>query len=178
MLCSAFFVAYILAAYCRGNHLLGSEVGISYAVVATLITILILRALSQSPLPTFRLVFLALFAIPVSLAFAFPTYLNSDVQHFVNKQTTDRNARGELATLFASDSAFRNLGVSTTHLKVVNVEIHGTVPTKPDLDRLRSQVLDQCQFVDHCFVHWRIHVRDESKTYTGLDDEPFETASE
>lgn len=83
----------------------------------------------------------------------------------------------ELATLFANDSTFREIGVSTTHLKVVNVEIHGSVPTKSDLERLRSQVLGQCQFVDHCFVHWHVHVRENSTTYTGLGDEEFDVAT-
>lgn len=153
-----FFISFILAAYCRGDHLLGQSAGVTYAIVASLITMLFFRELSQSPLPKIRLLVLVLFTIPVSLAFAFPTYVNPDVQHFVNKETVDRRARRQLAMLFENDTAFRELGVSTTHLKVVCVEIHGTIPTESDLDRLRSQVLNHCQFVDHCFVHWRIHV--------------------
>ena len=43
-----------------------------------------------------------MFAIPVSLAFAFPTLLNWDIQYSVSQQTTDRNARSELAVLFAA----------------------------------------------------------------------------
>jgi hypothetical protein len=176
MLLAISFIAFILAAYCRGAYLLGQGAGLTYAVVASLITVLFCRTLYRSPLPKLRLVVLVLFTIPVSLAFAFPTYVNPDVQHFVNKETTDRNARRELATLFASDSAFRELGVSTTHLKVVNVEIYGAVPTKSDLERLRSTVLGQCKFVDHCFVHWRVHVRENSTTYTALGDDAFDAA--
>ena len=41
-----------------------------------------------------------MFAIPVSLAFAVPEFLNSDVQFFMDKQTSDRNVRHELATPF------------------------------------------------------------------------------
>jgi hypothetical protein len=174
MLVAIFFIAFILAAYGRGAYLLGQGVGFTYAVVASLISVLFFRALSQSPLPKLRLVMLLLLTTSVSLAFAFPTYVNPDVQHFVDKEATDRNARRELATLFSNDSAFRELGVSTTHLKVVNVEIHGTVPSRSDLERLRSKVLGQCQFVDRGFVHWRVHVREDSTTYTGLDDEEFD----
>ena len=176
MLLAIFFIALILAAYGRGDYLLGRGAGIAYAFVALLITMLFYSTLSQSPLPKVRLVVLVLFAVPVALAFAFPTYVNPDVQYSVDKEATDRNARNELATLFAKDTAFRELGVSTIQLKVVNVEIHGVVPTRSDLDRLRSQVLSQCDFVEHCFVHWRIHVRENATTYTGFDKDAFVAA--
>ncbi|MBM4077864.1 MAG: hypothetical protein FJ267_19720, partial [Planctomycetes bacterium] len=137
MLLAIFFIAFIIAAYCRGDYLLGQRAGFTYAVVASLITFLFYSALSQSPLPKSRLVVLVLFTVPVSLVFAFPTYIKPDLQYSVNKEARARNARRELASVFANDSAFRELGVSITHLKVVNVEIHGTVPTKSDLERLR-----------------------------------------
>lgn len=177
LLLAVFFLAYILAGYCRGNDLLGRGFGFKYAIVASLLTVLILRALSQTPLPKLRLVLLLLFSIPVSLAFAFPTYVNPDFQHFVSKARIDRDARRELATLFASDPAYLDLGVSTTHSKIVSVEIYGSVQTKSDLDRLRSQVLSDCQFVESCSFHWRVHVRKKSRTYVGLKDEVVDTAS-
>ena len=177
MLIAVFFVAFILAAYCRGNYLLGQGVGITYSIVATMISILLFRTIFQSPLPRIRLIALVLFTIPVSLAFAFPAFVNPNVQHFVNKEALDRNARSELATLFDANPAFRDLGVTTTHLKVVNIEIHGAVSTKSELDQLRSQVLNQCQFAGHCFVHYRIHVRENSTTYTALGDGDFEATS-
>lgn len=168
------FISFVLAAYSRGNFLLGRGTGIVYAFVATLIVVLFIRALAQSPVSKLRLVCLILFALVVSIAFAFPALLNSDIQHFINKQTADRTARAELSRVFGADAAFRDLSVSTIHLKAVNVTIHGEVPMKTDLDRLRSQVLDHCSFVDKCGLNWRIRVRDESQTYTGQDREPLD----
>lgn len=164
LLLTVFFIAYVLASFCRGNYLLGVGTGLAYAVVASLVAILFIRALSHSPPPKLRIYLLLVFALPISLAFAFPMVLNPGVQHFLDKQTVDRNARAELAKLFAQDQAYGDLGVVITHLKCVNVEIRGSVLSRRDLDCLRSQVLDQCEFADHCFIHWHIHVRDERKT--------------
>lgn len=161
LLVGVFFVAYILAAYGRGNYLLGA--GIMYAIIAALIALLFLRTLLQSPLPKFRFAFLVLFATLVSLAFAFPMYLNPDVQYFVNDRATERNARNELAMVFAGDAAFRDLAVSTTRRKIVNVEIRGTVPTTSALNRLQSHLNERCQFMDDCLVHWEVEVRDKSR---------------
>lgn len=177
LLIAVFFIAYILAAYCRGSYLLGVGVGVMYGIVATLITFLFYRALSQSPLLKLRIWLLAMFTFPISMAFAFPMHLNSDIQYSVDKQTTDRNARTELARIFAGDPAFTGLRVSTTHLKAVNVQIDGSVPTKADLCRLRFHVQNEGRCLDRCIVHWRIQVREESQIYTGLEDEDLTPAA-
>lgn len=167
------FIALVLAAFSRGNYLLGTGVGITYAVVALMIILLITRAIRETPVPKLRLAFLVLFSIPVCLAFAFPTYINSDVQIFVDKQTDDRDARNELNAIFAEDPAFSNLSISTTHLKIVNVEIYGTVSNNTDLDRIQQLVYERCGFVEHCFIHWRIRVRSDSTMYVARNDDAF-----
>jgi hypothetical protein len=132
------FIAVILAAYCRGNYLLGMGVGITYAIVASLIVLLAVRALRQTPVPKMRIALLVLFAVPVGFALAFPAHINPDVQVFINKQTVDRNARSELTAIFATDPAFSDFGISTTHLKCINVEVHGSVPTKEGANSVRN----------------------------------------
>jgi hypothetical protein len=140
--------------------------GIMYAVIATSIALLFVRRLSQTPLRRLHVCLLSAFAIPVSLALAFPVSLNSDNQYFVNKQTEDRNARRELTKLFATDPAFRDIRVTTSYLKLLDVGIHSSVPTKPDLERLRTRLAAECDFVQACYVHLHIYVLDESRTYT------------
>lgn len=167
------FIAFLLAAFSRGNDLLGASADITYAVVALMIAALFARALRVTPVPRFRIAFLILFSIPVCVAFAFPTYINSDVQIFVDKQAEDRAARSELASVFAEDPAFSDLSISTTHLKIVNVEIYGTVPAKADRDSLQQLVFERCGFVENCFVHWRIRVRDDSTMYVARNDDAF-----
>ena len=167
------FVALVLAAYSRGIYLLGTNAGIAYAAVALMIFGLFASAIKETPVPKYRLLLLTLFSIPVCFAFAFPTYINSDVQIFVDKQTEDRVARKELQVVFAEDPAFSDLSISTTHLKIVNVEIYGTVPNKTDLDRVQRRVFERCGFVEHCFVHWRIRVRNDSTVYVARNDDTF-----
>jgi len=163
LLLGVFLFSLVLAAFCRGDYLLGRGHGILFAICAALVSILVLRASCQSPLPKFRLMFLAALSIYMSLAFTFPSYLNSDLRHFVVTHAVDRQVRGELATLFASDPAFHDLRVSTVRFKILSVQIHGSVPSKTDLDRLRSLAFDQCQAIKKCYVEWDIHVRNESK---------------
>ena len=178
MLTTVFFIAIMLAAYSRGNYLLGVIHGLVYAMVAACAAAILWGMISQSPVPKLRLSLLILIVIPIALIFAFPTYFNPQLQHFVDKQATARNARAELNKLFGSDPAFSDLGVLTIKLKAVGIEIYGSVPIKSDLDRLRMQILDQCQCVDDCIVHLSIHVCDESQTYTERIDKGAVPASE
>ena len=156
LLAITLLLCYVLAAYNRGVYLFGA--GIPYAFVALLVAFLFVRTLWRTPLPRVQLCLLTLFAIPVSVAFAFPALINPDYQHFIDQQATDRQARQELATLFASDPALSNLSVSTAQLKVVNVTIQGSVPTESDLARLQSRVQDECEFPKQCFIHWEVEV--------------------
>ena len=167
------FIAVVIAAFSRGNYLLGTGVGIIYAVVATMVLMMIAREFRETPLPKLRLVFLVLIAIPVCLAFAFPAYINSDIQIFVDKQADDRDARNELHAIFATDPGFSDLSISTTHLKIVNVEIYGTVPSKNDLDRIKKLVFERCTFTERCFLHWRLRVQNDSTTYVAQNDDVF-----
>lgn len=167
MLLALFFLSYVLAAYTRGDYLLGRGAGVMYAVVASVLAVLFYRALSDNR--TSKLTFGVLIVVTVlaSAAFAFPSYLNPDMQHFVNAQAEERNARQELAELLASDPAFSDLGVTMTQLKILNVEIQGSVPTDSDLERLRSGVLDKCDFVRYSYIHWKVEVRDSGKVFSG-----------
>lgn len=159
MLLAISAASLVLAGYSRGNYLFGQGGGILYAIVGSLIVLLYYRALSRTPVPKVRVIALTLLAIPTSLAFTFPTYLNPVLQYGIDDHRIDRMARAELSKVFAEDPAFGNLSVSTKHLKIVNVEIRGTVPTDNDLDRLRTRVMEHCEFPKHCFIHWRVNVR-------------------
>ena len=55
-----------------------------------------------------------------------------------------------LARLFDSDPAFGQIYVSTSHLKVVNVTIRGTLQNKSDFDRLRHVLETRRSCADHC----------------------------
>lgn len=165
-------MAFVLAAYERGEHLLGRGIGLMYALVAVLISVLFARLLPRHPRPKKQFMLLVLFTILVSSALAYPTSVNPNIQHFVNRETAIRNAREELDRLFTEEVAYRELGYSIPHRKMMNIQIYGSVPCESDLVRLRSTLLNQGRFVDqgavHC--HWRIHVLETSLTYIGSDD--------
>ncbi len=150
-------LAVILAAYVRGEYLFGVPGGVLYALAATAIAGLFHRGITYKPFPKKRLILLTLFTIPVVLHFAFPTYLNPNAGYVVHKHAQDRNARAELAALFASDPAYHDLSVSTQHTKVIVVEIRGSVPTNDDLARVHAQV-QECKLIEHCFVRWEVDV--------------------
>lgn len=158
LLISFAFISAILGAYFRGNYLMGTGAGFIYSFVAFLIVLLAISSLNKTPLPRFRIAFLVLFALLVGFALSFPTYFNSDLQIQINRQHEERSAREELNSILSDDLAFSDLETTTYSRKMLCVEIHGTVPTKNDLERLKNTVTSQCDFVEHSYVDWRVNV--------------------
>ncbi len=166
-------IAFVISAFSRGNYLINTGVGTTYAVVALLIVVLIASAIRETPFPKLRLTFFVLFSILVCLAFAFPMYISFDLRSLVETKSKARDARNQLHAVFSEDSAFANLSFSTTHRKIVYVEISGTVPNRADLDRVKQTVYERCDFVEHCFVKWRIRVRSDLRMYIAKNDDAF-----
>jgi hypothetical protein len=170
-------VAAVVVAFVRGDYLLGLECGVVYAAIALALLWLLMR--SRTPagrVSVVRAGFVVAFALPVGYAMAFPASLNPDVQVFIDKQATDRKARAELAAVFASDPVYRDLSVSSVHLKVVNVTVRGSLGARPDLDRLRSRIAGECPAFGECFLHWEVSLRDTAQRVDGLDSDLFQTA--
>jgi hypothetical protein len=166
--------ALCAVAYARGNYLLGPRCGVTYAAVA--LGLLWLLAGSRTPagkLSLVRIAWVTARALPAAFVMAWPASINPDVQHFINKWAVDRAARAELATVFASDPAYRDLSVSTVHLKVVNVTVRGSLDTRRDLDRLRAQIIRDCPTVDRCVLHWDVTLRDSGERIDETDRELF-----
>jgi hypothetical protein len=161
-------------AFRRGNHLLGPETGVAYLAVTAGVLWILARSFLLTERPSLvRAAVIAALSVPVGFAMGFPASINPDVQVFINKQATDRAARAELAAVFASDPAFGGLSISTTHLKVVNVTIHGTLKNHPDLSRLRDRIESKCHVVKLCPLHWDVTLREPGQRIVGLDSELF-----
>jgi hypothetical protein len=146
-----------VAAYLRGNYLLGAGVGLVYVLIT--LGLLYLAARARTPAgrwsaPEASLV--AALAILLGYVMAFPASLSPDLQHFIDKQAADRAARAELAAVFASDPAFKGLWVSSVHLKVINLTIHGPLPGWADLGRLQSRVAEECPTAGECVLQWEV----------------------
>ncbi|MBX7104589.1 MAG: hypothetical protein K1X57_10945 [Gemmataceae bacterium] len=174
---AALGVVAVVAAFLRGSYLLGSGCGVVYAAIATSLMWMLARARTPAgSISVARVVFILLFALPVGYAMAFPASINPDVQVFIDKQATDRRARAELAAVFASDPAYRDLSVSSVHLKVVNITVHGSLGTRADLQRLRSQIAPPCRAAGVGFLHWDVSLRDTGEQVSGLDRDLFQDA--
>ena len=174
---SVLTIALMIIAFSRGNYLLGIQVGIAYVlVVAGLLWLLLESFRRKGMVAVIQKSVLSLLAIPIGFALAFPASINPDVQHFVNKQATDRNVREELKRVFGSDSAFGDLSISTTHLKVVNVTICGSLPTRDHMKRLHESLVSDCPTLKLCPLHWDIRLHDTNEWLKGLDHELFPSA--
>jgi len=175
MLC----LALIAAAFLRGNHLLGFSVGIFYALVAGVFCWFCGQSYMREGRPSLTgMVAMAFILLVIGFVMAFPAAVDPDVQHFIDDQATDRNARAELKHVFGSDPAFRRLSISTIHLKVVNVTICGALPSRRDLDRLRERVIRECRTLKLCPLHWDVTLRDTNEVIHGLDRELFSPAED
>lgn len=158
LLALGFGAVFVMGAYLRGEFLLGRRAGVVYALVAILATGLILRAAVARPLQAQQLMSRCVFTFLVSLAFAFPTVLNRDLQHFVDLQATNRAIRSELKSVFAADKAFGNLAIETTQRKCVCVTVSGSVASAADFDRLRTCVSSECPSVEKVLIHWEVSI--------------------
>ncbi len=174
LLLGALAAALAPVAFLRGDYLLGFGYGVTYALVAVGLVWFLARCLvlpdRPSPVGAAAVIVLSL---PLGYVMAFPASVNPDVRHFIHQQADDRAARQELAAVFASDPAFRDLSVSTTHLKVVNVTVRGPLPGRPDLDRLRARVAGECPVLRRCPLHWDVTLRAAGQRVEGPDPELF-----
>ena len=167
-------IALGVVAFLRGDYLLGPLCGAVYAAIAAGIVWIVARALTAEGGPAFvRAAVVVALSVPVGFAMADPAAINPDVQVFIGKQAADRAARRELAAEFAADPTFRDLWVTSVHLKAVNVTIHGSLPGRADLDRLRIRIIKDCPAARGCILHWDVTLRETGQRVNGLDSELF-----
>ncbi len=161
-------VALCVAAFLRGNYLLGPGCGCAYAAVS--LGFLFLLAGSRTAV---RAAVVTVLSLAAGLVMAWPASINPDVQHGIDKQAVDRVARTELAAVFGSDEAYRDLAISSVHLKVVNITVRGSLGTRSDLYRLQSQIAAECPTLGTCVLHWEVTLRDSGQRVNGLDRDLF-----
>lgn len=168
-------VSTIIGAFLRGNYLFGLGRGIVYACLATALVWLIVRSLtSTGHVSAVRTGLVVAFALPVAYAMAFPASVSPGMQSSIDAHARDRQLRAELAAVFASDPAFRDLRVSSVHLKVINVTVAGSLGTRADLDRLRARIASECPVLSSCVLHWDVSLRDTQERLSGLDRTVFQ----
>lgn len=157
-------------AFLRGNYLLGVAGGLTYAVVTACLVWLFARYLTHAGRPSpLRVIALFALSLPLILVLAYPTSVSPDLQHFIDKQATDRAARRELAVVFSSDPSYGDLSVSTTHLKVVNVAIRGTLASRTDLSQLRGLIATECPSLEQCVLRWDVRLLQSGERLDALD---------
>lgn len=167
----------IIGAFLRGNYLFGLGRGIVYACLATALVWLIVRShTSTGHVSAVRTGLVVAFALPVAYAMAFPASVSPGMQSSIDAQETDRQLRAELAAVFTSDPAFRDLWVSSVHRKVINVTVAGSLGSRADLDRLRVRIASECPALGNCFLHWDVSLRDTQERVSGLDRTLFQDA--
>lgn len=119
ILLAAFGLGLAAVAFLRGSSLFGITGGALYTAISAALLWLFVRSLvSGGKISYVRTAGVAAFSVAVGWVMAFPAKINPDVRHVIEKQATDRAARAELAAVFASDPAFKELSVSTAHPKV------------------------------------------------------------
>jgi hypothetical protein len=172
-------VALTVCAFLCGSYLLGSMGGITYTLVVGGLAFLFARSSRRSgKLARIQMVAVALLAAPIGYVLAFPASLNPDLQHFIDKQATDRSVRAELKSVLKSDPAFCELSISTAHAKIVNVTIHGALPTREDMQRLRKRIANECPTLKLCALHWNVRQRGTNEHIHGLDRDLFPLSDE
>lgn len=144
-------------AFLRGSYFLGAEVGGCYALLtAGVLWLLASWSRHDGEFHRKRAVLGVAFASPIAFALAFPAVINSDVQHFIDLQATDRAVTAEIRRVLRSDPAYAGLSVSTERRKVINVTVRGQVHRMADAGLLKNRVRSECPTLDQCSLHWEI----------------------
>lgn len=131
---------FTIAAFTRGNYLLGQVAGIAYALVAFGISIFVTSELSQRSAATGHRTLCIAATVLVSLALSFPAFISSDIQISLEKQAIDRATRADLNSLFASDPRYSDLSLKTRHLKLVVVTVSGVVENSNIIEPLANRL--------------------------------------
>jgi hypothetical protein len=172
-------VVLIIAGFLRGYYLEGSAVGIVNVAIMVCILWLLARSVLLIEKPSiWRVVLIPVASIPLGVLIAYPASIFPDTRVAIAMHETDRATRAELATVFGSDSAFRNLSISTEELRALNLTIHGSLKVRSDLDRLRDRIVNECNAVHRCILHWEVIIENPTQQIHGLDSELFDKAAE
>lgn len=160
---------FTIAAFARGNYLLGQVAGISYTLVAFAIAIFVASELSRTAEPKGHRTLCIAAAVLVSLALSFPAFISSDIQISLEKQAIDRAVRADLNSLFASDPQYSDLSLKTRHLKLVVVTVSGVVENTNIIETLANRL--KVVSVQHpmVIVEWELTCRDTSITIHSFD---------
>ena len=170
MIFTAVAAVIAMAAFWRGNQLLGVTCGVSYVLMTIALIWLLARSLSfREGGSVFRVAVALLLATSVGFCMTFPSSVNWRVQYAIEQHAIDRNAKRELATLFGTDHAFQGLSVSSVQLKLVNLSVHGSLATRADFDRLRSRISDECPTVGKNILLWDIALCDSGTRIEGVE---------
>lgn len=149
---------------------MGAAVGVVYVLMAGTLLFLFGRTLEVSGRAQgTRLAVLALIAGPVVFGMAFPAKVHPGFRSVIDGRLIEQVVRAELVKVLNSDAAFRNLRVSTTRGKALNVTISGSVPTRDDLQRLRVQFTRERLLVNMHHLHWDVELRDTGEAVRGFD---------
>ncbi|MBN1909760.1 MAG: hypothetical protein JW818_08475 [Pirellulales bacterium] len=159
------FATIPMAAFLRGDFLLGPFAGVVYAITASYIQGVVLL---RSQWPRWLRGLVAVLAIPLAYVLWFPADVNPDVQHFVDKQACEREVHSRLHAIFKSDARFSRLSVSTKQTKCIVATIHGSIDNREDLFLLRSRVLDKSDPVP-ALIQCDVKLRHNGATIEGID---------
>lgn len=160
---------FSIAAFARGNYLLGQVAGIAYALVAFAIAIFVTSELSQRAEAKRHRTFCIAAMVLVSLALSFPAFISSDIQLSLEKQAIDRATRADLKSLFASDPEYSDLSLKTRHLKLVVVTVSGVVENSNIIEPLANRL--KAVSVQHpmVMIEWELTCRDTGSTIHSFD---------
>jgi hypothetical protein len=164
-------LALVVIAYLRGEYLFGTCLGVIYAMMAwTYLSFIIAFYPSAEQPARIRRILLAILAVPLGYAMAFPTAIIPKCRIFIDNQAIDRSARAEVRAVFKSDAAYAHLSISTVyHLKGRMVVISGSLPTRGDLRNLVSRIANECPSVRHFGLRWNVFLCDSQQDIPSFD---------
>ena len=164
------FICVVIGAFARGNHLLGTGAGITFAILAMGSLFVVWRVFaSRRRLQIVRQIAAVLFAVTVLTILTIPDRFSPDLAYFIDGHNIERVTRSQLHDVLAGDPRFSNLDFRCNYTKCIVVSVNGNIKTESDLLELRQRIFDNCPHVSSRWLYWELNVDESSVTHDDCD---------
>ncbi|PHQ31378.1 hypothetical protein CEE69_31435 [Rhodopirellula bahusiensis] len=163
-----------IAAFLRGQYLLGTSAAVTFCLLVAASTFVAYRVFITNRRHNIaRRTIASLFATTVFAVLFFSPSVSPGIASLSRRHRTQIRAETQLLNVLTPDSRFADVRATCDAKKALFVTIHGRVESDTDLMELRAQLIAECPDIEPAFLYWRLSVNDSNELYDGRDSDIF-----
>ncbi len=163
-----------IAAFLRGQYLLGTSAAVTFFLLVAASTFVVYRVFITNRRHNIaRRTIASLFATSVFALLCFAPIVSPNIASLSSRHRTQIRTETQLRDILTPDSRFAHVRATCEAKKALFVTIHGRVQSSTDLMELRARLLAECPDIEPAFLYWRLSVDDSNELYEGRDSDIF-----